>query len=240
MPIGSIGLALVAGLLSTLSPCVLPLLPLLVGAAVSEHRLGPVALAGGLGLSFVAIGLFVATIGYSIGFGTDVFRGAAGVMMLLAGGLLMLPSAQARLAVAAGPVSNWAERRFGRITGSGLRGQFALGMLLGAVWSPCVGPTLGAASLIAARGSDLATVAMVMLAFGIGAALPLILLGLISREAVLRWRGHLSASSQNSKFVFGAVLGVMGILILTAGDRVVEAALVAASPHWLTILTTRF
>ena len=65
-PVG-IGLALLAGVLSTLSPCVLPILPMVLGAAVSEHRFGPAALAAGLTLSFVAIGLFVATIGFSLG-----------------------------------------------------------------------------------------------------------------------------------------------------------------------------
>jgi hypothetical protein len=52
------------GLLSLLSPCILPLLPIVLGAAASEHRMGPAALAGGVALSFVAIGLFVATAGF--------------------------------------------------------------------------------------------------------------------------------------------------------------------------------
>ena len=67
MATGAILLAFLAGVLSTLSPCVLPLLPLVLSAAVSEHRFGPAALAAGLAASFVAIGLFVATIGFSIG-----------------------------------------------------------------------------------------------------------------------------------------------------------------------------
>ena len=56
---GNVGLAFIAGVLSTLSPCVLPLLPIVLGTAVSEHRAGPVALAAGLALSFVTVGLFV-------------------------------------------------------------------------------------------------------------------------------------------------------------------------------------
>src|SRR4030081_2550617 len=67
-------LAFVAGLFSVLSPCVLPLVPIVLGAAVAEHKLGPVALAVGLALSFTAIGMFVATIGYTIGLDGDVFR----------------------------------------------------------------------------------------------------------------------------------------------------------------------
>jgi len=73
--LGAAFFAVVAGVLSTLSPCVLPLLPVVLGTAVSQHRFGPVALAGGLAVSFVAIGLFVATIGFSIGLDLAAFPG---------------------------------------------------------------------------------------------------------------------------------------------------------------------
>ena len=89
----SLGLAFLAGLLSVLSPCVLPLLPLVLGAASSEHRYGPVALAGGLALAFVAIGLFVATIGFGLGLDTDVFRKGAALLLVGLGLVLMLPAA---------------------------------------------------------------------------------------------------------------------------------------------------
>jgi cytochrome c biogenesis protein CcdA len=74
MAIGGIALAFVAGVLSILSPCVLPILPIVLGASASRQRLGPVALAAGLALSFTTIGLFIATIGYAIGLDADVFR----------------------------------------------------------------------------------------------------------------------------------------------------------------------
>ena len=63
------------------------------------------------------------------------------------------------------------DRRFGGRAGAGLPGQFGLGLLLGAIWSPCVGPTLGAASVLAAKGENLGQVALTMLVFGIGAGL---------------------------------------------------------------------
>jgi tripartite-type tricarboxylate transporter receptor subunit TctC len=74
MVIGTFGLAFLAGLLSVLSPCVLPLLPIVLGAAAMEHRMGPAALAGGVALSFVAIGLFVATAGFAIGLEIEFIR----------------------------------------------------------------------------------------------------------------------------------------------------------------------
>jgi len=112
-------------------------------------------------------------------------------------------------------VSGWAESSFGGFDPRGLRGQFALGLLLGAVWSPCVGPTLGAASLLAAQGKDLFGVTLTMLAFGLGAALPLLLLGLLSRETMMRWRGRLLGAGKGGKMVLGTLLLIVGVLILT-------------------------
>jgi cytochrome c-type biogenesis protein len=233
-------LAALAGVLSTLSPCVLPILPIVLGAAAGEHRHGPLALAAGLALSFVAIGLFIATVGFSIGLTGDVFRIAAAVLMILIGVVLLVPQFSMRLAAAGGPAGNWVEQRFGGFSTTGLSGQFAVGLLLGAVWSPCVGPTLGAASVLAAKGESLGQVTLTMLAFGVGAGLPLILLGMLSREALLRWRNKMMSAGSRGKMIFGAVLLAAGLLVLTGLDKKVEAALVEASPEWLTVLTTRF
>lgn len=236
----SLGLAFLAGCLSVLSPCVLPLLPLVLGAAASEHRFGPVALAAGLALSFVVIGLFVATIGFAVGLDTGIFRIAAAILLVLIGLILVTPAAQTRLAVVAGPLSNWTESRFGGFSGAGLPGQFGIGLLLGAVWSPCVGPTLGAASLLAAQGRDLGVVALTMVLFGLGAALPLLLLGTVSREMLMRWRDRMMGLGKGLKTALGLVLVTTGGAILVGLDKSLETALVAASPDWLTALTTQF
>jgi cytochrome c-type biogenesis protein len=240
MLLGSALFALIAGILSTLSPCVLPLLPIILVTAVSEHRLGPLALASGLALSFVAVGMFIATIGYGIGLDAGFFRIIAATMLVALGVILLVPQLQTQIAAAASPISGWTEERFGGIETAGLSGQFALGLLLGAVWSPCVGPTLGAASVLAAQGQDLAQVALVMLAFGLGAALPLLLLGLLSRDTLMRWRGRLLDAGKGGKLVLGGLLVVVGVMILSGLDKRVEAALVEASPAWLTEITTRF
>ena len=108
MAIGTLGLAFLAGCLSVLSPCVLPLLPIVLGTAASEHRLGPLALAVGLAISFTAIGLFVATVGFAMGLDTDVFRTISAVLLIAVGVLLLVPRLQEQFAVAAGPVSQWA------------------------------------------------------------------------------------------------------------------------------------
>src|SRR5215831_14354449 len=129
MVAGSVTLAFVAGLLSILSPCVLPILPLVLGAAAAEHRLGPAALAAGLAASFVIIGLFVATIGYSIGLDADLLRTVAAVLMIAVGVILVVPRLQARLTLAAAPFANWSDRRFGGAVKKGLAGQLSMGFL---------------------------------------------------------------------------------------------------------------
>ena len=240
MGLGSTLFAFLAGVLSILSPCVLPLLPIILGTAVSEHRAGPAALAAGLAISFVAIGLFIATIGYGIGLDAGVFRLVAALLLITIGVILLAPPLQTQLAAAAAPISGWTESRFGGISTSGLKGQFALGLLLGAVWSPCVGPTLGAASVLASQGKDLAQVGLVMLAFGLGAALPLLLLGLLSREALMSWRARLMEAGKGGKALLGGLLVVVGLMIVTGLDKRLETILVEASPAWLTELTTRF
>ena len=201
--IASLGLAFLAGVLSVLSPCVLPILPIVLGAATSRHRLGPAALAGGLAISFVAIGLFLATIGFSLGIDSGIPRQAAAVVLVVIGLVLILPSLQTRLAVMAGPMGQWTDERFGGFSREGLGGQFGLGLLLGAVWSPCVGPTLGAASALAAEGRDLWQVAAIMLLFGLGAAVPLLVLGTLSRDVLMRWRGRMLSAGKGLKAALG-------------------------------------
>jgi cytochrome c biogenesis protein CcdA len=240
MDAGTFGLAFLAGVFSVLSPCVLPLLPIVLGAAASEHRFGPLALAVGVALSFVAIGLFVATVGFALGLDSDLFRMIAAALMILLGVVLLVPPLQIRLAAAGGPVSNWAERSYGGFDSHGLAGQFGVGLLLGAVWSPCVGPTLGAASVLAAQGRSLPLVAATMISFGLGAGLPLALLGSLTRKTLMAWRDRLIVGGKGAKAVFGVILIALGLLIVTGRDKSVETALVEASPQWLTNLTTRY
>ena len=240
MTVGSVGAGFLAGVLSTLSPCVLPLLPLVAGAAVAAHRAGALALAAGLALSFTVIGLFVATVGFAIGLDGDLFRTASAVLLLGIGVVLLSDALQARFAAAAGGVSEAGNRVLARLTPGGLGGQFAVGLVLGAVWSPCVGPTLGAASMLAARGQDIPAVAMVMLAFGLGAAAPLLLVSTLSRTVLTRWRGRMARAGQAGKMLLGGGAVAVSLLILTGLDHSLEAVLVQASPDWLTDLTTRF
>jgi cytochrome c biogenesis protein CcdA len=232
-----LALAFLAGVLSVLSPCVLPLVPVVLAGA-AEHRLAPLALAVGLALSFTGIGMFVSTVGFALGLDMDIFRTVSAVLLVAAGAVLAFPIFHPALAAAAGPIGDLAQRRLGDFSGAGVGGQFAVGLLLGAVWTPCVGSTLGAASVMAIRGENLWSAGATMAAFGIGTAVPLLALAAVSREVLLRWRGRLVGAAGGMKSALGAVLVLAGIMTLTGWDRHVQAYLAGMVPGWLSAVST--
>jgi cytochrome c biogenesis protein CcdA len=191
-------------------------------------------------LSFVSIGLFVATIGFGVGLDDGVFRLIGASILLVMGIMLMSEAFQVRLAVAASPLATGAQGLIERLHPVGLQGQFVLGLLLGGVWSPCVGPTLGAAATLAARRQDLFQVVALMIIFGLGAALPMLVIGTLSREMMTRWRGSMAQTGKAGKRVLGVLMVVLAVFILTGTDKSIETALVAWSPHWLINITTLF
>ncbi len=240
MELGSLALGFAAGALSTLSPCVLPLLPVLLASALQQHALGPLALAGGLSLSFAGMGIFTASLSLGLGVDAGVVRMVGAGLMLALGVVLLVPALQARIAEATGPVTGWAGGWLPRLPAAGLGAQLLLGLALGVVWVPCTGPTLGAAIGLAAQREGLLQVAAVMAVFGLGAAAPLLALAYGSRQAVLGRRDRLQRLSAVAKPAMGVVLAVVGLLVLTGLDKVIETRLTSAMPEWLLDLTTRY
>ena len=232
-------LAYGAGALSTLSPCVVPLLPILVASALSQHRFGLWALAAGLALSFTTVGLFLATVGLSIGIDSTLLHRAAGAVLIAFGAVMALPRLQEAFAGVTARFSGGGSALLARVSGRGGVGQFVVGLLLGIVWTPCVGPTLGAASTLAAQGSQLGAVAGVMLVFGIGAATPLLVIGSLSQRMGSGARGKWIGAAETARRMLGASLVVVGLIILLGADKAIETWLVDHSPDWLSELTTR-
>lgn len=234
------GLGLLAGALSILSPCVLPLVPVLLAAAVTAHRWGALALGAGLAMSFTLVGIFLATLGASLGLDPDTFRIIGAVILATFGLILLVPKLQDLFARMTSVLSNSGNQLLSRLTIGGLAGQLIVGALLGVVWTPCVGPTLGAATTLASQGKDLAQIALLMLIFGLGAAAPLVLLGSLSHASLLRIRGRLLSAGKYGKQLFGFTLLVLGVLIATGADKSLEAWMLNHTPEWLTAITTRY
>src|SRR6202035_2787918 len=234
------GLGLVAGALSILSPCVLPLVPVLIASAVNAHRWGALALGAGLALSFAIIGIFLATVGASLGLDPDTFRTVGAVILAIFGLILLVPQLQNVFASATGALSNTGNVLLARVTFEGFPGQFLVGLLLGVVWSPCVGPTLGAATTLASQGRDLGQIALLMLVFGIGAAAPLVLVGSLSRASLMHLRGRLLQTGKYGKQLLGFIMLGLGALIVTGTDKSIESWILDRTPDWLTNITTKF
>jgi cytochrome c-type biogenesis protein len=236
---GGLVLGFAAGALSTLSPCVLPLLPIILVGAIEQHAWGPVALAAGLSASFAGVGTVLVSLGFSFGIDPTAFRLGAAALMLIIGIVLLVPTLQRRFALLAAPVAIGGQALIDRLGPSGIGGQFALGMLLGAIWTPCSGPTLGAAIGLAAQSETAGRAATVMAMFSLGAATPILALAYGSRQAIVARRDLLARRSRVAKPLMGATLVSIGALVLTGFDKVVEASLTRAMPDWLVSVTTR-
>lgn len=235
-----LSLAFVAGLVTILNPCVLPLIPILVGAALGKHPLGPVALAVGLALSFSTFGFVVVAFGFQLGIPEQGIRVFAGALLALAGIVLLVPALQARLSMAFAPLTNRAQAVLSRTSGEGLGGQFLVGLLLGLVWAPCVGPTLGAAIAAASQGEDLAAAFVTFLVFALGVSLSVTAFAYGSRRALGRGAGSLQRLARFAKPFFGLMLLLVGGMVITGADKLLEAAMLDAMPQWLVVFTTRF
>ena len=238
--LGVYSISFLAGVLSILSPCVLPLVPILVGTALNTHRYGPYALALGLAISFTVVGVLIATLGASLGLDQEVFRVIAAALLIIFGIVLLSSTLQEKFASMTSSLSGSGQNLLNYVSTDSLLGQFFLGLLLGIVWSPCVGPILGATITLASQGQNLGHVSLVMALFGFGAGLPLILLGLLSRQAMMKVRSKLFTAGKVGKRLLGTILLLVGILIISGLDKQLEGIIVAASPDWLISLTTRF
>ena len=225
--------AYVAGLLTLINPCVLPLLPIVIAAALQKSRLGPLALAAGLTVSFAVIGVSVTAFGHLVSVGADTVNRVAAVAMIVIGIVLLVPKAQTLLATLAAPLASGANTALDRRERAGVAGQFGVGVLLGAVWSPCVGPTLAGAISLAASGEHLGQAAITMVAFGVGVSTVMMALAYGSREAVMARRETLAAWMPWAKPVMGATLLVVGGAALLHLDRMVETWLLDLMPIWL-------
>ncbi len=232
LELSALPLALLAGVLSVLSPCVWPLVPIVMGSAAGAGRSGPLALAAGLSVSFALAGTLLSFALISLGLDPELFRYVAATLLVVVAIPLLVPRA-----------GHWLNARLSLLTGridtsgadaaaSSVAGQFGVGLLLGLVWLPCVGPTLGAAIALASLGQKLLQSFVVMLAFGIGTAAALLAAGLVSARVLQRWRPQMLAGSGAGKRWLGVTLLILGLLVLTGIDKRLEAWAVAWLPSW--------
>ncbi len=212
---------------------------MLVGA-IGQHRYGPLALVAGLVLAFTTFGLVISGAAWALSIPDGAIRTGSAILLALFGLVLLSTLLQERFATLTAPLSSFLNGISSRFSPQGLQGQFFLGALLGAVWTPCSGPTLGATIALAASTDTLPKAASIMAMFSIGASIPLLLVAYGSRQTLKARRAALETVGRIANPVLGAVLVSLGVLILLGYDRAIEATLVKAMPDWLLEFTTRF
>lgn len=222
----SVQLAILAGILTVLSPCVLPILPVLVGRSLQSHRYGPVALVIGLVSGFAVAGsLLGISASWLTGF-ANLLRTGAIALLLILGLFALFPQGGYYLSSYL-PIQKWTKER-PRI---GLWGEFWLGTQLGLLWTPCAGPVLGGILVLAAVNHQVMGAFGLLLAYGLGAAFPLIAIAYGGRKLSQRLLG-LRRHSAGLQKIGGAIVIVTALFILLGWDVQIQLWLAPFFPRF--------
>ncbi len=233
-------LAYLAGLLTLINPCVLPVLPIVLASAMQAGRHGPLAIAAGMCISFVSLGMLVATSGHSIGLTEETLSRMGAILMMAFGLVLLVPQFNTAFASATAPLSGGADNRLSRLPVTQLKSHFVGGLLLGAIWSPCVGPTLGGAISLASQGEHLGKAFLIMLSFGLGVSTVIVALGYGTQEAIRHRADKLRGLASRAKLIMGLVFLLVGAMIFFKLHHVIEAWLISVLPYWFQDLSIMF
>ena len=215
--------AFLGGVLTVLSPCVLPVLPVLLSGTVGG-RGRPLGIIAGFIGSFVLLTLFLASVVGALNLSPDLIRWVATLLLLGFGLTLAVPALQHRFELAVSRALP--QRRPG--DRDGFLGGVIVGVTLGVVWTPCVGPILASMTTLALSGQVTGFAFGATLAYALGVAVPMlaVMLGgrrLLHRPALLGRLGQLQQ-------VFGAVLVVFAVGMAFGVDRQVQTLLVERLP----------
>ena len=234
----ALGLSLLAGSLTTLSPCVFPILPLVLGGAAQGNRLAPLAMGLGMTLSFAGIGVALGALGPALGLDSEHVRNFGAVMLMALGLMMWVPVLNERFAQWMMPLASSANGVSTRLKGDTLGGALMLGGVLGLVWSPCSGPLLASALTLVASEGGAWRGGLVLGVFGLGAATPLVAVAYASRRGFQSVRDKVLAHGDRVKKVFGGLIFLAGVAIATGADKWLEAQVLDHLPDvWLRLTT---
>lgn len=233
------GLSIAAGSLTTLSPCVFPLLPLVLGGAAQRHRAAPLAMALGMTLSFAALGVVIGLFGSALGLSPENVRTFAALVLIAFGFTMVVPQLNERLTNFISPLASSANQASASLDAASLKGALLLGGLLGLIWSPCSGPLLGTALTLVATEGGAARGALILGFFGAGAAIPLVAVAYLSRAGFGRIQFWVVTHANQTKKIFGIALLLVGLAILIGADRWIEGQINNWLPDAWLALTVR-
>ena len=228
-----------AGVLSTLSPCIIPILPVIFGGAASESKNSAIALAFGIVFSFTLLTIIFSLFGALIPLDISQLRSPSALLLILIGINLLIPIYKIKLSIF-DIISNFFNDALVKTRLVGISSQFVTGCLLGAVWLPCSGPTLGAASILAAQSEHFVEASAVILSFALGAVSPLIILGVFSKSLFNKKKDALHQYIQVLNVIFALALIFLGLSIVTNYDRIIEEKVAYYWPDFLIRLSLKF
>jgi cytochrome c biogenesis protein CcdA len=200
-----------------------------MGSAALTGRAGALFLALGLSISFALAGTILSFLLVSLNLDPELLRHIAAVFLLMVGGILAVPSLTERVTI---HLSRLTSGFHVNSTAQSSLGQFGVGFLLGLLWLPCVGPTLGAAIALASMGQSFGLAFIIMLVFGISAAAILLGAGFLSNEFLRRTRPEFMANAGKVKVVLGVLLIALALMVLTGFDKTLETLALKLIPQW--------
>jgi cytochrome c biogenesis protein CcdA len=231
--LATIVFAFFAGVITVLSPCVLPLLPLIFATATQEGRARPVGVVIGFVGMFTAATLALSFLVRALGIPPDINRTLAGVVLLALGVVMVIPAIHLQF-------ERWVGALAGRVpageAGNGFGGGLLVGAGLGLAWSPCVGPIMASVITLALNQEVGAGAVAVTLAFSLGTALPMAAIIIGGRRLVKRL-SWFQANAERIQQVFGVILVLTGLAILLGWDRSIQVLLLDWFPGWEGALT---
>ena len=219
----AIALSIFGGLLTAFSPCVLPVLPIVIGRSLQTHRYGPIALVTGMISGFAIAGslLGVASLWFT---GLANFMRILAIAVLLVLGILSLFPKLNYLLLSKLPIPKFKQPE--RIN---LLGEFFLGSQLGLLWTPCAGTVLGGILVLAVTENQAFSAFILLLFYGFGAGIPMLLLAYSSRyfsKIFLRLRAH----SQLLQRIGGLLISLTAIAIILGWDVKIQLWLAPLFP----------
>jgi len=217
-------LAILAGILTVGAPCILPVLPIILGASIGQQsRTRPLFIALGFIVTFAVLGLTLSVIVTRFMLPPDTLRDIAIVALALFGFFLIWPTLFEKLTVRMSGAINRANQ-ISRQAGAGNKGGFVLGIMLGLIWTPCAGPILGAILTLIATQTDIARSAILLFGYAIGAGIPMVLIAYGGQAITTRVRSIARYTGTIQK-IFGVILILLAIAMYYQYDLVLQAKL---------------
>jgi cytochrome c-type biogenesis protein len=213
-------LALAAGILTIAAPCVLPMLPILLGVSVGRaSRTRPLFIALGFIVSFAAAALVFGAFADLLGPSADALRNAAVALLVVFGLLMLWPHPLEWLSMRLNPLVDRVGGAGAR-AGSGNAGGFVLGLTLGVVWTPCAGPVLGSILTAIATSQRLAHAALLLVAYAIGAGIPMLAIAYGGQYATTHVQ-RLMRYTRRLQQAFGIVVILIAVAIYYQYDALI-------------------